>query len=114
MSPLLRSPSAERIFRGSAGVVTARVAAAAGLASVVIFVGLVASSALGAVLLYRYVDLGSLGPLPDMHEPVWYPEKTVSAIAEGVAAGVLLVTVARTVHRDSAGHRRQRCRTARD
>jgi hypothetical protein len=62
--------------------------------AVVIFVGLVASSALGAVLLYRYVDLGVLGPLPDMYEPVWYPEKTVSAIAEAVAvvaAGALLL-----------------------
>jgi hypothetical protein len=60
---------------------------------VVIFAMLVAGSALGAVLLYRYVDLGVLGPLPDMYEPDWYPEKTISAIAEAaavLAAGVLL------------------------
>ena len=31
----------------------------------------VAASALAAVLLYRYVDLGSLGPLPDMYENTW-------------------------------------------
>jgi hypothetical protein len=24
--------------------------------------------------------------LPDMYEPFWYPEKTISAVAEGVAA----------------------------
>jgi hypothetical protein len=55
---------------------------------------LVAGSALAAVLLYRYVDLGPLGPLPDMYEPVWYPEKTLSAIAEAaafLAAGMLLL-----------------------
>ena len=51
----------------------------------VIFGVLVAGSALGAVLLYRYVDVGVLGPLPDMYEPAWYPEKTVSAVAEAVA-----------------------------
>jgi hypothetical protein len=60
----------------------------------VIFAMLVAGSALGAVLLYRYFDLGVLGPIPDMYEPAWYPEKTLSAIAEAaavLAAGVLLL-----------------------
>lgn len=46
----------------------------------------VAASALGAVLLYRYVDVGRLGPLPDMYEPVWYAEKAVTTVAEAVAA----------------------------
>lgn len=45
---------------------------------------LVGASALGAVLLYRYVDVGVLGPLPNMYEPVWFREKTASGIAEGV------------------------------
>lgn len=45
----------------------------------------VAAAALGAVLLYRYVDVGTLGPLPDMYDPAWYPEKTLSAVAEAVA-----------------------------
>lgn len=49
------------------------------------FAVLIAGSALGAVLLYRYVDLGALGPLPDMYEPSWYPEKAYSAIAEAAA-----------------------------
>lgn len=51
------------------------------------FALLVSASALGAVLLYRYVDVGSLGPLPNMYEPLWFTEKTVSAVAEAVAAG---------------------------
>lgn len=51
------------------------------------FALLVLASALGAILLYRYVDVGTLGPLPDMYEPVWYTEKTVAAWVE--AAGTL-------------------------
>ncbi|TYK51176.1 hypothetical protein [Actinomadura decatromicini] len=47
---------------------------------------LVAGSAVGALLLYYFVDVGALGPLPDMHEPVWYTEKTISLVGEGVAA----------------------------
>ena len=50
---------------------------------------LVAAGGFVAVMLYRYVDVGPLGPLPDMYEPSWYPEKTASAVAE--AAAVLLV-----------------------
>jgi hypothetical protein len=32
---------------------------------------LVGASVLAAVLLYRYVDIGSLGPLPDMYDNTW-------------------------------------------
>lgn len=56
---------------------------------------LIAASALGAVLLYRYVDVGIIGPLPDMYDPAWYPEKTLSAIAEAIATlGTALLIVA--------------------
>ena len=49
----------------------------------------VAASAAGAVLLSTYVDLGPLGPLPDMYEPTWaLAGKAVSAVAE-IAATVL-------------------------
>ena len=44
---------------------------------------LVAAGAAGAVLLYTYVDVGRLGPLPDMYEPTWsVPGKRLSAAAE--------------------------------
>jgi hypothetical protein len=60
---------------------------------------LVAASALGAVLLYTHVEVGELGPLPDLYEPVWFAEKTASAIAEAVAtvsaAAGLLIEVLR-------------------
>ena len=51
-----------------------------------LFAFLVAAAGVGAVVLYRYVDVGALGPLPAMYEPVWYPEKTASFVAESVAA----------------------------
>ena len=45
----------------------------------------------GAVLLYRYVDVGALGPIPNMYEPAWYPEKLRSAYAEGAVAVLCLM-----------------------
>jgi hypothetical protein len=51
-----------------------------------VFALLVAAGGVGAVLLYAYIDVGGFGPLPDMYEPFWYPEKAISAVAEAVAA----------------------------
>jgi hypothetical protein len=59
---------------------------------------LVAASALAAVLLYRYVDVGALGPLPDMYENTWQvPGKLLSAYAE--AAAVVLAGLGLVTHR---------------
>jgi hypothetical protein len=55
---------------------------------------LVATSALGAVVLYRYVNVGAIGPLPNMYEPVWYFRKTLSAYAEAIAATAALIRLA--------------------
>lgn len=59
----------------------------------------VAAAGLGALLLYRYLDVGQLGPLPNRYEPAWYPEKTIAAVAEAaatvLAAGGLLWEVRR-------------------
>jgi hypothetical protein len=56
---------------------------------------LVAGSALLVLLLYRYNDIGQLGPIPSMYEPIWYTKKTVAAFAEGAAliAAVALLFV---------------------
>lgn len=69
---------------------------------------LVAASALGAVLLYRYVDVGPLGPLPDMYEPFWYATKTATTIAEAVAvvAAAAGVVFPARKHLSSGGQRR--------
>ncbi|MDH6120471.1 hypothetical protein ABH930_004634 [Kitasatospora sp. GAS204A] len=76
-------------------------AAAASLAALLVLVAgrrlvvwafafVVAAAGVGAVLLYRYVDVGTLGPLPNMYEPIWFTEKAASAIAEGVATASAL------------------------
>ncbi|GAB3078060.1 hypothetical protein [Pedococcus soli] len=50
-------------------------------------------SAVVAVVLYRYLNIPAIGPLPAMYEPVWFAEKTLSAVAEGVAAAGALVAL---------------------
>jgi hypothetical protein len=55
----------------------------------------VAASAASAVLLYTYVDVGAIGPVPDLYEPIWtLPGKRASAIAETVATVLALVGLA--------------------
>jgi hypothetical protein len=55
----------------------------------------VAASAAGAVLLSTYVDIGALGPVPDLYEPTWaLPGKAASALAETAAAVLALVGLA--------------------
>ncbi|MBW8173391.1 hypothetical protein K0651_10080 [Ornithinimicrobium sp. Arc0846-15] len=48
--------------------------------------GLVLLSAFVAVMLYRYVDVPAIGPIPAMYEPIWYFEKSLSAVATGLGA----------------------------
>jgi hypothetical protein len=69
-----------------------------------------AAGGLAAVLLYRYVDVGAFGPLPDMYDPTWYPEKTISVIAEAVAVLAALALIVghlrdrREQHGGAPGH----------
>ena len=66
---------------------------------------LVGASALAAVLLYRYVDVGSFGPLPDMYENTWQvPGKLLSAYAEAAAIG--LAGLGLLTHRKRPGMQR--------
>ena len=65
---------------------------------------LVTASAAGAVLLYTYVNVGGLGPLPNMYEPTWaLPGKEGSAAAE--IAGALLATTGLVLALRSYGRR---------
>ncbi|HVU74643.1 MAG TPA: hypothetical protein VHE83_16895 [Mycobacteriales bacterium] len=87
------------LFRAQAGVASAAallvLVAALTSARWMPLAWLVASvSGLGsfaAVLLYRYDDVGKVLFLPDMYEPVWFREKTVSAIADAAAFVVGLI-----------------------
>ena len=60
---------------------------------------LISASAFGGVMLYRYVNVGAIGPIPNMYEPVWFGQKTFSAYAEAAAAVIALVGLARAWRR---------------
>jgi hypothetical protein len=61
---------------------------------------LVAAAAVGAVVLYTYVNVGSLAGLPNMYEPSWGPPgKALSAIAEGAGALLALGGLAWSIQR---------------
>jgi hypothetical protein len=71
------------------------------------FAVLVAASGAAALWIYRYYNIGKLGPFPSMYEPLWYPKKTSAGIAEIVAT----VTAAATIFtwpRGSGNPRRSR------
>lgn len=48
-------------------------------------------SVFAAVLLYTYVDVPAIGPIPPMYDPFWTPPKVISTVVEGIGA-VLAVT----------------------
>ena len=86
------------LFRIQAGlaIVVAVAVVVRGNRVVAVLALLIAAAALGAMVLYRYVDVPSFGPLPAMYEPVWFPEKTLSAVAEAVAVIGALALVLET------------------
>lgn len=87
---LFRAEAVVALLAAVAIAVTGRRAAyLAGLA--------VGASALIVMLVSRYVDIGPLGPFPDLYDPVWFPEKLLAAFAEGAAsvmalAGAIIIT----------------------
>jgi hypothetical protein len=63
----------------------------------------VSASALTLMLVSRYVDLGPIGPFPDLYDPVWFPEKLWAAGGEAAAviasvAGILLLRTRTRLH----------------
>ena len=59
---------------------------------------LVAAGAAVAIYLYTYVDVGALGPLPNMDEPTWaLPGKRLAAAAETAAMATAALGIAVTV-----------------
>ncbi|MET7322755.1 hypothetical protein [Streptomyces sp. NPDC005549] len=50
-----------------------------------LFATAVAAGGLALLLVYRYVDVGELGPVPNMYEPIWFDEKEATAVAQAVA-----------------------------
>jgi hypothetical protein len=82
------------------GIVAAVVAVLvlAGARWTYVLAGVVAATALAAVLMSRYVDTGAIGPIPDLYEPVWYASKIAATLAEAAATltAVLGVILARS------------------
>lgn len=66
------------------------------------FAALVALSAFAAVVLYRYVDVPAIGFVPSMYEPVWFFQKSLSAVVEAASGVLALAGAVRTGHRVSA------------
>ena len=66
----------------------------------------VALASFAAVMTYRYVDLGAIGPLPDMYDTTWNPspDKLLSAVVEAAVPVLALLHFGLV--------RRQRGRTA--
>jgi hypothetical protein len=66
------------------------------------FAFLVAAAGTVAVVLYRCVDVGTIGPIPNMYDPYWAPAgKALSAIGEALAA-VAAFALFVVLHRSSA------------
>lgn len=64
-----------------------------------VLAGLVALSALGPVLLYHFVDVPAIGPIPSMYDPLWSPEKVISIVGEALALAFAVVGVRLTSRR---------------
>ncbi|MFQ4150171.1 hypothetical protein AAGW05_16035 [Arthrobacter sp. LAPM80] len=82
----------------------AAVAAAAGLYVLIrgsrlawIVALLTAGGGLAVLLLYRYFDIPAFGPFPAMYEPIWFFEKTLTALSQAFV--ILLAIIALTLHR---------------
>jgi hypothetical protein len=63
--------------------------------------GLVGAGSFAAVMLYRYVDVGAIGPIPNMYSPTWLPspDKLLSAYAEAWALVLAVVALLRATAR---------------
>jgi membrane-bound metal-dependent hydrolase YbcI (DUF457 family) len=57
------------------------------------FAALVAGGGTLALLLYYFVNVGPIGPLPNMYENVLFAEKTITLVAQAVATVTALALV---------------------
>jgi len=61
-----------------------------------LFALLTAAAGLAALLVYRYIDIGKLGPLPNMYEPIWFTDKVWAVIGQALAIASLLALLPRS------------------
>ena len=60
---------------------------------------LTAGGGLAVLLLYRYFDIPAFVPFPAMYEPVWFFDKTLTALSQTVVIFLAVITL--TLHRPS-------------
>lgn len=67
---------------------------------------LITGGGAAALVVYRYYDIGKIGPIPNMHEPIWFAEKEWSLFGELLALAATLVLLALAAAERRHGHRR--------
>ncbi|MBC3841136.1 hypothetical protein GXW82_15060 [Streptacidiphilus sp. 4-A2] len=74
-----------------------------------LFAALTVAAGVAAILLYRYIDVGTLGPLPDMYEPVWFTDKVWALTGQVLAllALIPLLSLRTTDHMSVPGRGRR-------
>jgi hypothetical protein len=82
-SVLFRAEAIVALLAAAAVVITGR----RGAYLIALAVG---ASALAVMLVARYVNVGPIGPFPNLYDPTWYPEKLLAAFAEGTAIAAAL------------------------
>ncbi|MBT2566243.1 hypothetical protein J7I84_06975 [Arthrobacter sp. ISL-85] len=99
LAPAYQSAAPEGFGEGNLFLAEAAAAALAGLYVLIrasrtawFLALLTAGGGLAVLLLYRYVDIPAVGPFPAMYEPVWFFDKTLTALAQ--TAAVLLAATA--------------------
>ena len=71
------------------------------------FAFLVAAAGTAAVVVYRYVNVGKFGPIPNMYDPYWAPfEKNLSVVGEAAATVAALALFVVLGRRDAASESR--------
>jgi hypothetical protein len=76
------------LFRSQAVIAASVAALVALMASRLVYLAslFIGSSAAILATVVTYYQIGPFGPLPNLYDPIWYPEKVVSVVAESVAA----------------------------
>jgi hypothetical protein len=68
------------------------------------FAVLVAAGGAALLLVYRYVNVGKIGPIPNMYDPEWFTEKNWSLAGELVATAAALMLLGGALIGRRRGH----------
>ncbi|MBT2585613.1 hypothetical protein [Arthrobacter sp. ISL-95] len=82
------------LVQAGAAILTAVVVLLRGSRASFAAAAIVGLSSLAAVIVYRYIQVPAIGPLPSMYEPVWYTAKVITAVAEAAAGGLAILEYA--------------------